>query len=143
MLVRCLYASRAQAAVTDAALDDILRKSRKNNLKRGVTGMLCFANGIFVQVLEGGRTEVSDLMRCIFTDPRHFGLEILLFEEVTQRRFSSWSMGQVNFGAVNPALLLKYSAKAELDPFSCTGATTMSLLLEIAETGSITAHRSA
>jgi hypothetical protein len=141
MLVRCLYASRADAATSEAVLDDILRQSRRNNQKRGITGMLCLANGVFAQVIEGGRADVSALMARIFADRRHSGVQILLFEEITQRRFGSWTMGQVNIGAVNPALLLKYSEKAELDPFACSGTTTMSLLLEISESGAI-AHRS-
>ncbi|MGE0700175.1 MAG: BLUF domain-containing protein [Hyphomicrobiaceae bacterium] len=142
MLVRCLYASRLDPAATEGVLDDILRQSRHNNLKRGITGMLCFTNGVFAQVIEGGRAEVSALLGRIFADRRHTDLQILLFEEIAQRRFGNWTMGQVNINAVNPGLLLKYSEKAELDPFICSGASTMSLLLEIADAGAI-AHRPA
>jgi hypothetical protein len=140
MLVRCLYASRADAPVNDAMLDEILRQSRRNNQKRGITGMLCFSNGTFVQVLEGGRGEVSQLLGRIFADKRHKDVQILAFEEIVQRNFGSWTMGQANVGAVNPALLLKFSERAELNPFTIAGQATMSLLLEIAETGAI-AHR--
>ena len=140
MLVRCLYASRLSAPVNDAMLDDILRQSRRNNQKCGITGMLCFANGTFVQALEGGRTEVSQLLGRIFADKRHKELQLLMFEEIVQRSFGSWTMGQVNIGAVNPALLLKFSERAELNPFTVAGGATLSLLLEIAETGAI-AHR--
>lgn len=140
MLVRCLYASRATAAVTDAALDGILRQSRRNNLSRGITGMLCHANGIFVQVIEGGRADVSGLMSRIFADTRHKDVQVLLFEEIGQRRFGSWTMGQANLASVNPGLLLKYFEKAELNPFAAAGTATMSLLFEIAETGAI-GHR--
>ena len=55
MLVRCLYASRAVEPLATNSLDRILEKSRRNNLPRGITGLLCYSNGIFVQVLEGGR----------------------------------------------------------------------------------------
>ncbi len=140
MLVRCLYASRTATTVGSATLDDILRQSRRNNLARGITGMLCHANGIFVQVLEGGRGEVSGLMARIFADPRHKDVQILLFEEIAQRRFGSWTMAQANIASANPGLLLKYFEKAELDPFACTGAATLALLFEIAETGAI-GHR--
>jgi hypothetical protein len=46
-------------------------------------------------------------------------------------------MGQVNLANINPALLLKYSERAELNPFTCTGAATMALLQEIAASGNI------
>ncbi len=137
MLVRCLYASRATKALGDGALDAILRQSRKNNPRRGITGMLCYANGVFVQAIEGGRREVCALLNQIVTDERNTGVEILLFEEIVERRFGNWTMGQVNMASVNSALLLKFSEKAELDPFSMPGTATMALLHEIAESGAI------
>ena len=39
----------------------ILRKSKANNPALGVTGVLCFSEGIFLQVLEGGRSAVNQL----------------------------------------------------------------------------------
>lgn len=137
MLVRCLYASRAAKPVDDHVLDAILRQSRHNNAKFGITGMLCFANGVFVQVVEGGRTEVTRLLGNIMRDGRNTGVEILAYEEISERQFANWTMGQVNMANINPGLLLKYSEKAELNPFACGGAATMALLLEIAASGTI------
>jgi hypothetical protein len=141
MLVRCLYASRAVEPMSGDALDRILEKSRHNNLPRGVTGLLCHSNGTFVQVLEGGREPVSSLLGTIFTDKRHTGLQVLLFEDIAERHFGNWTMGKVNIDAVNGAALLKYSERAELDPFSTPGRATLALLIELAATGSI-ANRS-
>ena len=142
MLVRCLYASRAAKPIGDHVLDTILAQSRRNNPKHGITGMLCFANDIFVQVIEGGRGEVSRLLCTIVRDERNVDVEILMHEEILERRFGNWTMGQVNMASMNPALLLKYSDKAELNPFKCTGKATMSLLLEIADTGAIASKSS-
>jgi hypothetical protein len=103
--------------------------------------MLCFSNGVFVQVIEGGRAEVSRLMSSIIRDDRNIDVEILSFEEITERRFGNWNMGQVNIAAINPAVLLKYSEKPELNPFASTAHVTMALLGEIADSGTI-AHRS-
>ena len=136
MLVRCLYASRA-VDPSQLVIEQILEKSRKNNAPRGITGLLCLSNGVFVQVIEGGRGAVSGLLGTIFSDNRHKDLQILVFEEITQRHFGSWTMGKVNLNSVNSAVLMKYSERAELDPFSCPGSTTMALLLELAATGSI------
>jgi hypothetical protein len=142
MLVRCLYASRATKPLGETSLEGILKQSRKNNPKNGITGMLLFSNGIFVQVIEGGRTEVSRLMTTIIRDERNIDVEVLSFSEIAERRFGNWNMGQVNLTTINPALLLKYSEKAELNPFCCSADATMALLCDIAETGAI-AHRSA
>ena len=46
-------------------------------------------------------------------------------------------MGQVNIAKVNPALLLKYSEKAVLNPFTCSGHASMALLDELAATASV------
>ena len=141
MLVRCVYASRAVQPLAANSLDDILKQSRKNNLAHGITGLLCFANDVFVQVIEGARHEVSRLLSAIIRDERNAEVQILLFEEISERCFGNWTMGQVNIAKTNPALLLKYSEKAELNPFGAAGAATMALLLELASSGAIM-HRS-
>jgi len=146
MLVRCLYASRAtppaaSPAPSETCLDGILKQSRKNNPAHGITGMLCYANDIFVQIIEGGRAEVGQLLTNLFKDPRHAGLQILSFEEIAERSFGHWTMGQVKISNINPALLLKYSERAELNPFACSGAQMLALLCEIAASGAI-ANRS-
>lgn len=137
MLVRCLYASRAKAPVSPHLFEDILEKSRKNNPSQGITGLLCFTKDVFVQVLEGGRDEVCELFNRIVRDERHGNVRILVYEEIAERQFASWTMGQVNVDAVNPALLLKYSERAELQPFSAPGPATLALLLELAKSGAI------
>lgn len=137
MLVRCLYASRAVEPLAPSTLERILEKSRRNNQPRGITGLLCYANGTFLQVLEGGREAVSALLGTIYTDNRHIGLQVLLFEEISERHFGNWTMGKVNIDSVNSAVLLKYSEKAELDPFRSEGRSTLALLIDLASTGSI------
>ena len=137
MLVRCLYASRATAPLVAGTIDSILDQSRRNNPSRGITGMLCFANDIFIQVLEGGRDEVCDLFNEIVRDDRHSNVRILIFEEISERLFGSWTMGRVDIGKANQALLLKYSEKADLNPFLCSGHATMALLNDLVASGSI------
>jgi hypothetical protein len=137
MLVRCLYASRSTEAPADRRLDRILEQSRRNNPRAGITGLLCSANDVFVQMLEGGRGEVSALFNRISTDPRHRDVTLLAFVEISERRFGNWTMGQVPIDNVNRALLLKYSEKPELDPFRLPAAATMALLEEFASSGAI------
>ena len=142
MLVRCLYASRAAVPLVAPVVDSILEQSRKNNPRKGITGMLCFFDDIFVQVLEGGRDEVCELFNAIVRDDRHRNVRMLTYEEISERRFGSWTMGQVNIATVNPSLLLKYSEKAVLNPFSCSGHATMALLDELVATAAIVSRGS-
>lgn len=137
MLVRLMYASRADSAVGNAELQTILNQCKAHNPEDGITGVLCFAEGVFLQVLEGGRSEVNRLYARIVTDRRHTQIELLSYEEIVERRFANWSMGQVNAARVNRALLLKYSPRPVLDPFSVSGAVSMALLTELAESAAV------
>ena len=137
MLVRLMYASRAVPEVNQEELVAIVRKSKANNPAVGVTGVLCFSEGIFLQVLEGGRGPVNALYNRIAADPRHSQVELLAYEEIGERRFAGWSMGQVNLARLNPGLLLKYSETAALDPFSVSGRVSMALFEELMATASI------
>jgi hypothetical protein len=132
-----MYASRAVPAIDQEELVAILRKSKANNPALGVTGVLCFSEGIFLQVLEGGRSGVNRLYNRIASDERHTSVELLCYEEIGERRFAGWSMGQVNMSRLNPALLLKYSERPMLDPFSVSGQVSMALFHELMATASI------
>jgi hypothetical protein len=132
-----MYASRAVPAIDQEALVAILRKSKVNNPGAGVTGVLCFSEGIFLQVLEGGRAAVNQLYNRIANDPRHGDVTLLCYEEIGERRFAGWSMGQVNMSRLNPALLLKYSERPTLDPFTVSGQVSMALFQELMATASI------
>ena len=134
MLVRLLYASRPATPLSAAILDEILAQSRTNNPQQGITGILCFSDNIFIQVLEGGRDEVCETYNKIVRDNRHREVRILTYDEISERRFGGWTMGQVNIAKVNPSLLLKYSEKPSLNPFSCSGLASMSLLQELIAT---------
>lgn len=142
MLVRLLYASRAAAPLTAPVVDSILAQSRKNNAPHGITGMLCFSEDIFLQVLEGGRDAVCELFNTIVRDNRHQGVRLLVYEEIAERSFGGWTMGQVNIAKINPSLLLKYSEKASLAPFSCSGLASMALLNELIATASVVSRDS-
>jgi hypothetical protein len=137
MLVRLLYASRAAVSVDDDALNAILRQCRTNNPGMGVTGVLCFSGGLFMQVLEGGRGVVNRIYNGIVADPRHSDVVLLSYEEISERRFAGWSMGQVNLARLNPALLLKYSETEALDPYAMSGRVSMALFEELVATASV------
>lgn len=136
MLVRLLYASRAVDR-SDAAIEDILTQSRHFNPTSGITGILCYGGGIFLQAIEGGRSPVSELYGHIQRDKRHKDVILLHYQEITERRFGGWTMGQVNMSKINSSILLKYAEKPELDPYSVSGQVSLALLEELMATASI------
>ncbi|OYY87029.1 MAG: blue light sensor protein [Acidovorax sp. 28-64-14] len=127
MLVRLLYASRA-VDTSPAAIEAILTQSRQHNPGSGITGILCYGGGVFLQAIEGGRSAVNELYGHIQRDPR---------EEIAERRFGGWTMGQVNLSKINHSILLKYSEKPELDPYAVSGKVSFALLEELMATASI------
>ena len=136
MLVRLLYASRAVDTSADA-IEAILTQSRQHNPECGITGILCYGGGIFLQAIEGGRMAVSELYGHIQKDPRHKDVVLLHYEEIAERRFGGWTMGQVNMSKINASILLKYAEKPELDPYSVSGGVSLALLEELMATACI------
>jgi hypothetical protein len=98
-LIRMVYLSKnliqGDEADQEAEVDKILRSSRANNKRAGVTGALMFNSGYFAQVLEGPREGVETTFARIERDPRHGHVAILGNVEVEKREFGDWSMAYV------------------------------------------------
>ncbi|AUH53596.1 blue light sensor protein [Chromobacterium sp. ATCC 53434] len=137
MLVRLIYCSRAQEPVSKALVDEILGAARRNNPAQGITGLLCYSQDIFMQVLEGSRAHVNRLYLKLAHDARHHSLTLLSFQEIEQRKFANWSMAEVALDKLNASLILRHSPLPMLEPFTMPGAGAERLLEDLAESGSI------
>src|SRR5712691_10378608 len=116
MLVRLIYASRAGKPLPADALSAMVKAACDRNTSAGITGVLVHYDGILLQLLEGGRNAVNTLYNRITQDERHHDVVLLSYDEVAERRFAGWAMGQANLSRLNPGILLKYSERAVLDP---------------------------
>jgi len=138
MLVRLLYVSRAvNGKATQDDIESIVASARTYNAESGITGILCYGGGIYLQAIEGGRHEVNQLYSHILQDSRHCEVVLLHYEEITERRFGGWSMGKVNLAKLNTSVVLKYSEKPVLDPYRVSGKVSLALLEELMLTASI------
>ncbi len=88
-----VYVSAAVKPFSKAALLELLNKARENNQRLGITGLLLYKDGDFIQLLEGERAKVEALFQTISADPRHGGTIVLVEGEADQRLFTDWSMG--------------------------------------------------
>jgi len=88
-----VYLSAAAPFFQEEDLKTILIKSRENNAKAGITGLLLFHEGNFIQVLEGNKDEIHALYKKIGFDTRHKLLIKLVDEPTDKRNFPEWSMG--------------------------------------------------
>ena len=91
-LFRIAYLSTASKLFDSAELRDMLKDSNERNQKAGITGMLLYKDGQFMQVLEGTAEAVTATFSRISKDPRHHGIMVLAKGAVQERRFPGWSM---------------------------------------------------
>ena len=92
-LYQTVYVSSASDLIDEAGLERMLQTIRTKKAQIGVTGILLYADGNIIQVLEGEKALIQDLMLKITTDPRHKGVIVLLNEDIEERHFPDWSMG--------------------------------------------------
>lgn len=87
------YASAAAEPFSDDDLKELLAKARTNNSALGVTGMLLYHEGSFIQILEGDERTVQTLYAKIAEDPRHSNAMLLFKARGAERSFDQWTMG--------------------------------------------------
>jgi hypothetical protein len=62
---------------------------------------------------------------------------LLYFEEIAERRFGGWTMGQVHLTRVHASTLMRFSERAELDPYAVSGKVSLALLEELMATAAV------
>jgi len=90
-LFRMAYVSTALEFYNQMMLLDLLEEANKRNAKAGITGMLLYKDGQFMQILEGSEKAVKTTFGRISKDPRHYGIIVLLKETAEERHFPDWS----------------------------------------------------
>ena len=93
------YTSLARLDLQVSDLEDIHRAARELNAIDGITGLLVFNGTHFLQIVEGARDVIDDLLERLKRDSRHTGLEVRDQHRVTQRSFPDWSMELVRVKA--------------------------------------------
>ncbi len=92
-LERIIYISTARVLPDAAVIEDILRQSRRNNRRDGLTGLLVVGGRRFLQVIEGPRELTERTYDRIRADQRHFAMVELSRKRITERAFAGWDMG--------------------------------------------------
>lgn len=91
-LSRLIYTSTAAQPMKAGDLNNLLEQSRARNGIYGITGLLIYDCGAFLQLLEGERFEVENVFASIERDPRHTRVRVLGREPILAREFESWTM---------------------------------------------------
>lgn len=94
-----VYVSKAARPVTTDDLQHMLIGARRRNLEEGITGVLLYADGYFMQHLEGAEAGLHRVYTLIKAHPLHYGLINLVREPTSAREYAEWSMACHVIGA--------------------------------------------
>ena len=83
----------ARPALTMPGLVQILKASRRNNQRSGLSGLLVYTQGQFLQVLEGVDHCVDETFSRIAADDRHSACKIIQETQIFEPDFGQWLMG--------------------------------------------------
>jgi hypothetical protein len=79
-LSRLIYFSSTSAKLNATSVKDVadsfLEQARAENRRNDLTGVLVETLGGFLQLVEGRRRPLSDLLRRLYADPRHEQLRL-------------------------------------------------------------------
>jgi hypothetical protein len=135
-LIRLIYSSDARADLAYRDFVAIMTAAAERNDELGVTGILCYGGGKFLQALEGERIIINALYHRISVDPRHQHCQLMQVSDITEREFGEWSMKIVNWSdaitAAREASLIKHSGSSEFDPDNMSGEQADAFLRDLA-----------
>ncbi|TGE08463.1 BLUF domain-containing protein [Hymenobacter fodinae] len=100
VIQQIIYISRYHHTPTEDQLTELLRRARAHNHELRITGILLYASGRVLQVLEGPEQAVREVFAAISHDQRHHQIMTLADIKVASRQFPDWSMG---FSVAEPA----------------------------------------
>lgn len=130
---RLIYASLARPGLSYQELTSILSAARDTNERLGITGVLCYGNGAFLQALEGESAAVSRLFHRIAADRRHTHCQLLRYGEITTRNFAGWSMKVIGLEGSERQALLRRAGFTLFEPCRMNGRTADDFLRALAE----------
>ena len=104
-----VYASAAVGPPSSRELLDRLSFYREKNLRLGITGLLLYKQGEFMQALEGDEATVRLLFDTIKADRRHEHVHVLVTVTVPRRQFPRWSMGFKNLDEIDVGAVPDYT----------------------------------
>ncbi len=136
-IIRLIYASVARPDVGYEELRSILASAAAHNDRQGLSGILCYSGGAFLQAIEGRRVAVNRLYNRIVRDPRHTDCEILTCGPIEVRSFIEWSMKMISWDDAHTPqrreLVLRHSGMHHFEPWTMSGAQAHGFLRELAE----------
>lgn len=109
-----IYISYAVEPFSPEQLEDLLKKCVKKNTALGITGMLLYVDGKFIQVLEGKEEVIKSVYEKIQKDQRHRKVKVIIDGIISKRNFPDWAMG---FKSLNDSELNQMTGYTNIDKY--------------------------
>lgn len=107
----------------------LIKTCHRNNAAANITGILHYNGRQFLQVLEGGRAEVSAIYHRIAADPRHINIILIDCSEARERLFPHWAMGLHEVeDEKSKDIFLRYFSTDEVNPETVNVHSLLDLL---------------
>jgi len=108
-----IYLSAGTNWFDEKELNDILAISNVNNSRDGITGLLLYADGNFIQLLEGTESDVQAVFQKISGDKRHKDVTLIASGPLNTRNFPQWAMGFKSISTLSFAPFERYLNPAD------------------------------
>lgn len=115
-IYQLIYVSSSQQLMDEQTLASLLTDFKQANDKHGITGMLLYKDGDIMQVIEGAKENILQLIENIKLDKRHSSMIILWQGEVPNREFGNWSMSYKDISSSNVDGFSSFLSSGQLDP---------------------------
>lgn len=130
-LTRLVYYSQRNPS-EDMDINALIATCKRNNPRLNLTGLLHYNGDHFLQVIEGGRVEVSALYHRIARDPRHSNIILLSCTDVRERMFPTWSMGlHQGMDEQTRKVFLRYFSTDVVNPETVSVDTLLDVLQDL------------
>lgn len=130
-LTRLVYYSQRNPSES-LDMDALIHTCQRNNGRLSVSGLLHYNGDHFLQVLEGGRVEVSALYHRIARDNRHSNIILMGCYDVRERMFPRWSMGlHQGMDDQTREIYLRYFATDEVNPETVNVESLLDVLQDL------------
>ena len=136
-LIRLIYSSKARPDLGYEGLIKIRKTAVDHNRQVGISGILCYSDGVFLQALEGRRAVVSEVYHRIAADNRHSAVQVMSCDPISTRIFSDWAMKMVGADdAYTPRrreLMQRLLGMQTMDRDAMSGPQAFNFLRELVE----------
>lgn len=127
-----IYLSAGTSWFSQPELEDILRVSIENNRLNNITGLLLYAEGNFIQLLEGEEGVVKKTYQKISQDQRHKGVTPIADGQAETRFFPDWAMGFKTIGSIKNTPFKDYLNSGSAEKMKALPLTLLNAFIKTA-----------